>query len=102
MIYKIKGQVDHVYDAEPYNKKGDRLKRTILITQSNSLAPNRIEYIPFDFMDDDINLISTLCIASGDIVEIEFELRGRKFVKQDEPDKPLVYSNNQAINIKLL
>jgi len=102
MIFTLTGQIDHVYDMELYDKKRDKWKRTIILSQKNSLMANRTEYVPFDFMDEDAKLISDLCIACGDVVEVSFELRGRKYVKQEEPEKPLVYANNQGISIKVI
>ena len=102
MIFKLKGMVKHVYEEECFDKKNTRWKRTIIITQGNSTQPNREEFIPIDFMDDDRGVIEDLQIGHGDIVEVDIELRGRMFVRESQPEKPLCYINVQGIDIKVI
>lgn len=102
MIFKLTGSVEHVYDEEMFDKKRGRSKRTILLKQSNSLHPNRIEFIPIDFMDENRTVIKDLFIGTGDLIEVDVELRGRKYTKENEPEKPLCYLNVEGINIKVI
>lgn len=96
-IIKVKGQVNHITKPYQYNKKGD-MEMTVIITIPSFTSDSRIEYIPFDFMGMSMSMLSNIHV--GDIVEIDFELRGRKWVNP-EGDVRFHY-NNEAIDITII
>jgi hypothetical protein len=96
-IYKIKGQVSHIKPPHKYNKSGD-VKMMVVITVPNNFIKNRLENIPFDFFRDNMGLLAPIHV--GDYVEIDWELRGRKWVPED--GDPNFYINLEGVDIKIV
>ena len=63
------------------------------------MTEKRMECIPFDFMGANMGMLSTVKV--GDYVEIDFELRGRKWIKPDTNEAVRHY-NNEAMDIKVI
>ena len=97
-IFKIKGQVVDITQPHTYNKKGDA-KITVDVNIPSFITEKRMECIPFDFMGDNMKLTSVISI--GDYVEIDFELRGRKWINPETKDAVRHY-NNEASDIKVI
>ena len=96
-ILKVKGQVNHITQPHRYNKKGDT-KMTVITTIPSFTSDSRLEYIPFDFMGMSMSMLSNVHV--GDIVEIDFELRGRKWVNPE--GEVSCHYNNEAIDITII
>lgn len=95
MIYKTSGQVNHITDPEVYCKEGKQ-KVIIVLTEPNSLVQNRVEYIPYDLLDENMSLLDELDICVGDHIEIDFEQRGRKW---NGKNGITFFHNNEIITI---
>ena len=96
MVLRIKGQIHFIGDPEPFDK-GKHTKVVVALAQPNSAVKNRMEIIPYEFIDNMISLIEKKAIAIGDTVEIDFEQRGRQYITND--NKTLFYTNNEIFNI---
>jgi hypothetical protein len=96
-IFKIKGQVNHITEPHVYNKK-QNIKMTVCLAVPNAFTTNRLEMVPFDFMELTMPMLSSLQV--GDYVEIDFELRGRKWA--DQEGNVNFYYNNEAIDLNII
>lgn len=99
MKYIATGQISHISDITPYNKKGDNLI-SVVITQPNSVLNKRLEFIKIDFMKENVFLVEDKGLSVGDSVEIVFQIVGRKITTDD--GKVKFYQNLQGLNINYL
>ncbi len=97
-IFKIKGQVVDITKPHIYNKKGD-VKITLDLNVPSFITSKRMESIPFDFMNDNMGLVAQVSV--GDYVEVDFEMRGRKWINPETKEAVRHY-NNEAIKIEII
>jgi hypothetical protein len=101
MIYNLIGQVFHVSEIQEYGKNKKSKKKVLTITIGDD-DDNKTEYIPVDFIEEDIKLIEEINLGIGDMVEISFSLKGRKFIPESKPNELINYLNLKGKNIKIL
>ena len=97
MIYNLRGQIYHISETETFSKKGDK-KRTVTVSIGDAEQTNRIEHIPIDFLNDNLDITDKLEV--GGVVEIQFKLTGRIFKPENNPNKLINYPNFIMINVR--
>ena len=81
-----------------FSTKDGREKIEISLSIGNKQIDNRTEYIPFDVIGNNMSIINDLKIAVGDMIEVEFELRGRKWVNPSTSE-PKFYLSLECLKI---
>ena len=97
-ILKVKGQVNHITQPHQYNKKGDT-KMTVIIAIPSFMNEKRLEFVPFDFMGMSMSMLSNVHV--GDMIEVDFELRGRVWTNPETKEVNCHY-NNEGIDINII
>jgi len=98
MILIARGQINFIGQIEKFDK-GRRSKIIVALTQENTDKKNQLEYIPYELLDDKVNWVEQHFLEVGDYLEIAFEQRGRKYVPDNNPQKPIFYLSNEMLEI---
>jgi hypothetical protein len=98
MILLAKGQINYISPVETFDK-GRRKKVVIAITQENTFKKNQLEFVPYELLDEKVGWVEEYFLGVGDYIEISFEQRGRKYIPDHSPDKPIFYISNELLSI---
>jgi len=97
--FKIDGTVYEITPVETVGKKNFQ-KRTIVLEVINESNGNTFtETIPFEVLGQKTETIESYTV--GDVVEIGFSLRGRKWAPADQPEKYRYFGSNTLLTIQL-
>ena len=104
MIRVATGQICFIGEDEVYDKRKDKHKVRLAITTKNVFHPTRIEYIEFDLLNDNINLIDDMQLAVGDFVELQYQDIGRMYSYVDDSgeEQKRFHQNKDCFKITVL
>ena len=86
------GTIYEIGKTQTFGQKGFK-KRTLILTDDDDRYPN---YIPFDFVRDDVDLLDSLTVDTT--VTVEYQLKGRQWQKSKN-DPVRYFPSMEAISV---
>jgi len=99
MQYIAEGQVSFISDRTVYDKHGNEMV-TVVLSLPNQIIKGRMELVKFDFIKSYAIIPEELNVSVGDMVQIIFQLVGRKW--KSDKGKTEYFINLQGLSISYI